>query len=252
MGKVIDWLLSKFSETFKNRIRYSQLNFLWCLYLNARIKHSGTPFFGQNEEDRILSQYLNESDGSYVDVGAGWTIRGSNTYLFYKRGWTGNTIDPIAKNMKLHKIFRRRDIQFQALLGSKHETVRFYRFEPYEYSTSDSRIAEVIRKKGGVRLIAVENLDIKRLDSLRIKANPLEASLLSIDVEGKDFDVLSSNNWSQYLPRVICIETWSDHGEDEAKIQDLLSNNGYKLVSQVSLSKIYVHMKYLQERLIYT
>ena len=249
LGKLLDSLFSVFSEEFKDKIRYSRLNLLWNIYLNFRLMCSNVNFYGQNLEDSILIQYLPETDGSYVDVGAGWPIRGSNSYYFYKKGWRGVTIDPIKQNMFLQKLFRPRDKQIEALLGDAPGNIDFYIFEPYEYSTSDFKVAQAILSENKVELKCIKRLEIKRLDSFKLFAKPSDPTLLSIDVEGKDLEVLTSNDWKNYLPRVICIETWSDHFEDEKKINSLLQNVGYRLVAKVSLSRIYVHNEFIDKSL---
>jgi hypothetical protein len=245
IGRFLDFTFSKFSESTKNRIRYSRLNLIWNIYLNFRLKHSTNLFYSQNGEDFAVLKYLPETIGTYIDIGAGWPIRGSNTYYFYKLGWRGVTVDPISQNVFLQRMFRPQDTQVRALLGVTPGFVDFYRFEPYEYSTSNYDVASDIISEKRATLLSIDRFEIKRLDSFKLKALPLEPIFLSIDVEGKDFDVLSSNNWSKFLPRVICIETWSDHSEDEKKINSLLQQKGYILVDSVSLSRIYVHEIFL-------
>ena len=245
VGRILDFIFSKFSESSKNRIRYSRLNLLWNIYLNLRLKLAENIYYGQNSEDSVICEFLPDVKGTYVDIGAGWPIRGSNTYYFYKMGWQGITVDPIHQNVLLHRIFRPRDTQVRALLGVTPGFVDFYRFEPYEYSTSNYDVAKEIIAEGKGHQISIDHFEMKRLDSFKLKASPLEAVFLTIDVEGKDFEVLESNDWDRFRPRVICIETWSNHVEDERKIKSLLQQVGYILVNQVSLSKIYVHQEYL-------
>ncbi len=246
--KLLDSLFSVFSEDTKNRLRYSKLNFAWSIYINFRLAHSGKSFFGQNDEDRILHKYLSEPQGQYLDIGAGWPVRGSNSYYFYKMGWNGITVDPIRNNILLHKIFRRRDSQIKALIGNTEDSLLFYQFEPYEYSTANTTVAEEVRKRDGVELIAVKRFKVMRLDSFQLRAHPSEATFLSIDVEGKDLEVLQSNNWNVYLPRVICIEVWSRNNEYESQIIQLLESVGYVQTEMVSVSRIFVHAIYLNER----
>lgn len=247
--KFIDNFLSRFSETSKNRVRYSKLNLVWIIYLNLRLKVSKNEFYGQNLEDAILAKFLPEISGRYVDVGAGWPIRGSNTFYFYKRGWGGITIDPIKQNVLLQRIFRPRDVQINALLGVTPGTVDFFRFEPYEYSTANYQVAQEVIAEKEVKLLNIDQLEIKRLDSLNLQCDPLHPTFLSIDVEGKDYEVLSSNDWINFSPRVICIETWSNNTDDEVRINHLLENVGYLLVEKVSLSSVYVHKSYLHRDL---
>ena len=55
----------------------------------------GTRFYSQTGEDAILAHLLFDHDcGFYVDVGAFHPIQYSNTYYFYRRGWTGINIEP--------------------------------------------------------------------------------------------------------------------------------------------------------------
>ena len=42
-------------------------------------------FYAQSKEDEIISRYCPEQYGSYVDVGSGRPISGSNSYFFTKK-----------------------------------------------------------------------------------------------------------------------------------------------------------------------
>ena len=45
--------------------------------------------YSQNGEDLILNRlFENKEKGFFIDVGAHHPIRFSNTYLFYKKGWS--------------------------------------------------------------------------------------------------------------------------------------------------------------------
>jgi hypothetical protein len=239
------WTFRLLSDSWKEKIRLYNDGFLWRAYVNFYAKRAGGFYFGQNLEDQVLSRYLTEPNGEYVDVGAGWPVVGSNTYFFYIQGWSGITVDPIKSNFKLHKIFRKRDKQVQALIGCVPGVVDFYRFEPYEYSTSNSEVAKEVAMRDDICLIGIERHQIRRLDELSIYGSPLEPTLLSVDAEGNDVEVLKSNNWAEYLPRVICIETWSNQIDYEDEIIKLLDQYDYILVSEISVSRIFVHSSYL-------
>ena len=120
-ARMLDFGFSKLSENFKNSIRYSVFNYLWNVYLNFRARKS--TYYGQLLEDRIIEKYCPESFGKYVDVGAGHPVRGSNSYLFYRKGWRGVTVDPIDKNVSLHRLFRRKDKQIACLIGQDNLSV---------------------------------------------------------------------------------------------------------------------------------
>ena len=244
LGRAVDFAFSMLSEKFKNRIRYSYLNFIWNVYLNLRARFSATDYFGQLHEDREIEYYCPENYGDYVDVGAGHPVRGSNSYIFYQKGWKGVTIDPIKKNISLHRLFRRRDRQIECLIGEEDSRVNFFHFEPYEYSTTDSAIAEVVIAKPGVKLLSVNPVQMKRMQDFGLKATFSEPTFLTIDVEGKDFDVLKSIDWEQYSPRVICVESWSDRESNRVEIQDFLERKNYSYKKSVGLSHIFLHNSY--------
>jgi hypothetical protein len=73
---------------------------------------------------------------------------------------------------------------------------------------------------------------------------PIEPSLISIDVEGMDLNVLSSNNWEKITPRVICIEE-DPTIQSESEIAKYLKTVGYRYIDSTGLSSIYVHEEYL-------
>jgi len=75
--------------------------------------------------------------------------------------------------------------------------------------------------------------------------NPLFPTLLSIDVEGADLEVLKSNNWRKTLPRVICIEELEYLVENKSLIRSFLEDLNYSLVGRTLLSSIFVHSLYL-------
>lgn len=66
--------------------------------------------------------------------------------------------------------------------------------------------------------------------------------LLSIDVEGLDLDVLKSNNWERFKPKVIYIEDWqmTELLYRETEINAVLHSKGYNIVAFTGLSAIYV------------
>src|SRR5258707_446701 len=65
--------------------------------------------YGQCGEDLIVAKVLTDSTGFYVDVGCNHPINGSNSYLFYQRGWRGVCIDAVASFGPLFAEARPRD-----------------------------------------------------------------------------------------------------------------------------------------------
>ncbi len=221
------------------------IGFLTSLISQLRLSKKNQEFYSQSYEDSIISRFCPETSGRYVDVGSGRPISGSNSYYFYKKGWSGILVDPIKRNELLSRVLRPRDDFYRALVGVQDE-VNFYETYPYEYSTTSADIYENLLKSGLIELISKSQMNVKPLSDLNLHISQTEPSFLSIDAEGADFEVLQSNDWTKFKPRVICIESPRDADLNSLSIIDYLDQLGYQLVEQTQLSKIFVTRLYLQ------
>jgi len=250
LGKIsmVAWL-QKFYKYLPVRlqllIQSSWINFYFYALYSFLISKTQV-FYSQTGEDQLLRKYLPEANGSFVDVGAGQPVRGSNTYYFYKRGWSGTLIDPVRFNLRLAKLFRRRDKFIQNIVSSKNTPLKFYEFYPAEYSTIEKNVAESLVNRG-IKLKSEIDLKPITLAALNLSCEPTDATLLSVDVEGHDLEVLQSNNWSGFKPRVICVEDNIQGIEQSGtKISNYLVAYGYKFVESTDISSIYVQSDYLE------
>jgi len=231
-------LFKRFKSLIKNTwlARFYYFGLSLFLSLNPKIK-----FYSQINEDKLMLKYLPEKIGKYIDVGAGQPVRGSNTYYFYKKGWSGHLFEPIQSNIDLIKIFRRKDKKYQNLIGSSKTNSKFFEFIHTEYSTMVKDVADNLIAEGK-KLKRVYELETIRLSDTDLKLYPSEPSFLSIDVEGADLEVLNSIDWTKIKPRVVCIE---EVGETNSKlIMEKLELEGYSLVENSGISKIYLHDSY--------
>ena len=197
--------------------------------------------YSQSWEDRTIHNLLNINVGTYIDIGAGTPIWGSNTYFFYKRGWTGVTVDPIDFNIKLHKLLRPKDKQYRNLVNARNEKIDFFEMIPWEYSTTDEQLARIRESNGAIifKNYKCESISLKQL----YETNPINRpAILSIDVEGAEIAVIESNDWNQYKPDVICIEELNNpiYG---SMIRTTLESVDYKLYSYNGLSSVYIWNK---------
>jgi len=231
-------LFKRFKSLIKSTwlARFYYFGLSLYLSLNPKIK-----FYSQCDEDKLMLKYLPEKTGTYIDVGAGQPVRGSNTYYYYKKGWKGHLFEPIRSNIELIKIFRRRDKKYQNLVGLSNSKIRFFEFIPTEYSTMVKNIADNLVAEGK-KLKNIYEIESIRLSDTDIELSPSQPSFLSVDVEGADLDVLNSIEWTKIRPRVVCIE---EVGETNSKlIKEKLELEGYSLVEDSGISKIYLHKTY--------
>lgn len=202
----------------------------------------GNQFYGQTAEDGILQKLLIQPNGLYVDIGAGKPKSGSNTQIFYRRaGWNGILVDPISRNARLLKLLRPRDLVLECLVGKGKAEIQFWEFEPYEYSTADKNVANKILQIEGIRLKKRTWLGVKTLAEITKDCDASVPSLLSIDCEGFDLEVLESNNWIKFRPTVICIEEWDFKFDlEETEIGSYLRNLNYSRFAFTGLSSVFI------------
>jgi len=166
--------------------------------------------FSQEGEDLVLKRlFEGQASGFFVDVGAHHPFRFSNTYWAYQNGWSGVNIDATPGSSRPFNRWRPRDVNVEICIGTVERTLDYTIFsEPalntYDSSRVDSLSSSKYSPKGTVRL------QTRRLDNVLSEifvgnSDPV-IDFLSIDVEGSEMDVLESNDWLRFKPRVIVIE----------------------------------------------
>ena len=224
---------------------YTNLRKTFHIFSRPPVNIKSYSIFG---EDKVLKMYLPETQGHYLDIGAGEPKFGSNTYFLYQLGWNGVCVEPIKKNLKKHMKWRPRDIQTQACVvkSGARESIEFYEYIAHEFSTdSPQRVQEL--RDSGIHHDDSYSVPAVTLTELNQSAKPLDPFLLDIDVEGNEFEILLGNDWELFSPRVISIEEWLSPIYAESLIRNLLESKGYKLVSRCFITSIYVHTDYLSE-----
>jgi hypothetical protein len=104
--------------------------------------------YSQHGEDQVLADLLPQTSGVYLDIGAGNPIHLSNTYSFYRRGWSGVLVDPLWANSVLARMLRPRDVIVRGLASLKPQRLEFFELDPSFYSTTDREVAERLMTNG--------------------------------------------------------------------------------------------------------
>jgi len=106
----------------------------------------GTISFSQFGEDMILRNFfLGKAKGFYVDIGAHHPVRYSNTWYFYRLGWSGINIDPLPGSKEQFEKVRPRDLFLSEGLSDDPVEIRYHRFKnPLQNTFSPS-----LAKNGG-------------------------------------------------------------------------------------------------------
>ena len=196
--------------------------------------------YSQTGEDRILGHIIdhylgrlpiNGEAGFYVDVGCNHPQHFSNTFALYKRGWIGITIDANKELIQKHQRLRKRDTSICAVVSDKEQEVIFTDFEDSCISSlnaehiSEWQTRSKIKEQRVVNTVSLSTI----LDGGKV---PKDFDLLCIDVEGHDFEVLSSLNLNIYRPKLIVIEMFEFDflNPSSSTIYEYLKVNNYKMI----------------------
>ncbi len=212
------------------------------------LKHRFTKFeqihYAQNGEDIILKgEFPRGHKGFYVDIGAHHPYRISNTYKLYQAGWHGINVDANPMTIDLFRSARPRDINLNIGVGLEEKKLKYHQFaDPAVNTFSDTEAEKWKHHEANTYLgtteIAITTLK-KILDTHLPKNQHID--LLNIDVEGLDFDVLTSNDWEHYGPTVLLIEdhTFSITTKDQNPIYRFLTERGYELEHKLRFTLIF-------------
>lgn len=208
----------------------------------------GHTSYSQEGEDMILRRFVDEDrSGFYVDVGAHHPYRFSNTYYLHQKGWRGINIDPLPGAMDLFKRCRPKDINLNLGISAIHGSLNYFMFNEPALNTFDRDLAES-RLSNTYRIIETRSVPVTPL--ARVLEENIEhfhqIDLLSVDVEGYDLEVLQSNDWVRFRPRLIVVESLQSNSVltviDSATYQ-FLADKGYELVAKSYYSCIFLDQK---------
>ncbi len=210
--------------------------------------------YSQEGEDMILRRLFEKKEnGFYIDVGAHHPKRFSNTYFFYLQGWSGINIDAMPNSMKLFNKIRPRDINIEKPISNTKQTLKYYAFnEPALNGFSK----ELSRQRDGLRdyhIIFEKDIETLTLEEVLDNKLPKDKQIdfLSIDVEGLDFEVLKSNNFEKYRPKVILIEILGSSLLDieNNKITIYLKGLNYSIYAKAVNTVIFIEDKFYKNKL---
>lgn len=199
---------------------------------HPEISSAGSQF----EEDQIVASLLPENTGTYIDIGASHPMECSNTWSLYQKGWRGLLIEPLHAN-------------WPALLRHRPGDL----LSPI--AVMDYTGLVTMRVCGSVSSVR-EDWSIEAQSELTVECDTIagiltkypvvreNCQLLSIDVEGAEWNVIRGMDWSNFKPKVIVVEKLK-YEPDRPGIdlspewKHLIMQEGYTLRGDTGLNAIY-------------
>lgn len=210
-------------------------NFLRLHLLGPRLGPLPLNHYSQGGEDIILLQILQfynlmKPRGFFVDVGAFHPHYDSNTFTLYTLGWRGINIDARPDSMIAFNKSRPEDINLEIGISKQKGVLDFYYFD--DNSTMNSFSKEYLESLGMMKRVN-KVLQVKTSTLEEILQNqiiPLEGiDYLNIDAEGFDLEVINSNDFERFRPKVISVEV-----SPITTVDDVYSNEIYKVLQSLN------------------
>jgi FkbM family methyltransferase len=204
--------------------------------------------YSQSGEDLIIKfifDTLQVKNPFYVDIGAHHPYEFSNTALFYKLGGRGINIEPNPDLFKLLKKYRKKDINLNIGIAAQKGEMQFYIMTSPTMNTFSKQAADDLSNNHSISIKNVINVRVDTISNISknyIKGKKID--LLSLDVEGLDFEILKTIDFLKFFPIVICVETrsYSEKGKGvkDYEIINFLQNKGYTKYADTYINSIFV------------
>ena len=201
----------------------------------------------------LLIEYIFKSKkkGFYLDVGCQHPVSNNNTYLLYKRGWSGINIDLDPKNIRLFNLERPNDINICKCISSDNTEKNLFFFHPG--SPINSLEKKTIKDKSNFSLKKIKTFTLNSiLEDYKIK----DIDYFNLDVEGHEIDILKNFDIKYYKPKVISVEfidyqmkklEFKNNNIDrvlESEIYKYFASNNYHFINWSHADLIFVHRSF--------
>ena len=247
---------------FKSFLRGRLAPPVWQALSDAKIEYrlsKVTTHISQDlrvELDRLIKNLPQEFEKDYFDIGAHDGRSVSNTFhLDHELGWSGVLVEPILHLHFASKKFRsqhRNTFVNAACVGPEYRQpaikLLYCNLMTIAPEISENNAEEWVR--GGEEFLhAGEQVtDVwapaRTANSILIENEaPSRIGLLSIDVEGAEYEVLMGIDFNIFSFGIILMET-----ADESPANNILVRAGYKFHKQIGQNKLFLNHFFLREK----
>lgn len=208
-------------------------------------------YYSQCEEDMFLNKYFfkNKKKGVYIELGALDGVLYSNTKFFEDSlDWTGILIEPHPNKFNLLQFNRPNNILSNSLVSCHKDPLEYRYFvdnhaavSGVENTLPQSHFDTYFESKNQFNKSLPQNkiwITPKTLSEIVRETNVTHIDLLSLDVEGHEYEVLQS--WDFSIPiDIILLETLGVQPEKDEMCRQLLLKNNYKYVAKCHHNEIF-------------
>ena len=212
--------------------------------------------YSQCGEDIIVDfirEALKINTFSYLDIGANDPITINNTYLFYRKGFKGVCVEPDPILYDRLRRVRKGDVCLNAGIGTKAEKeADFYMMTVSTLNTFSKAEAERYQSYGNYKIEKTMKVPLISINGVIDQYLTPYPNFVSLDIEGLDFEIMETFDFSRFRPEIFCIETLTytaDNTEKKIKkLVDFVTDNGYMLYADTYINSIFVEKNIWKNR----
>ena len=205
---------------------YKKLHIIQNIYLKNKFLIKKKSYSMEGEDLELLKMTRNINQGFYVDAGCYHPLHLNNTYLLYKKKWSGLNIDLSEFSIDLFNYMRPNDVNVHsAISNSESEVIVYHQKKISQLSTIKKDIAKE-RMQGPIK---EKKMTSKKLTTIlhNSRFRNRKIDFLNVDLEGADMSTLQSLNFEIYRPKIICVEI-TDKIFENSDIYSFLKKLNYK------------------------
>ncbi|GGF92308.1 FkbM family methyltransferase [Paenibacillus abyssi] len=213
--------------------------------------------YSQAGEDSIVDYIIRVlripyTEVTYIDLGANHAKNLSNTYFFYSKGSKGVLVEANPNLIPELKFFRDRDVVLNNCVDVETgKNVEFFILNIDGLSTT-SYDAAVKMCETNPNVEIIDKMVVKTVSFNYIAEHYLgkAPTILSIDLEGKDMEILHSIDYTKYRPLVMIVEmidydTKLAYGTKNKDIKSFMESNDYDEYAFTGINSIFIDRNYL-------
>ena len=188
------------------------------------------PLYSGFAEEVIIRDFFQDREGGFfLDIGAAWAVRGSNTYYLEKHlGWTGIGIDalddyaPEWEELRPNSKF----LNFLITDESGGEGV-FYKSESLGLSSTKKNLASGQMFKQNNEVVEIR-VPMITLNDLLDREGVKKVDLVSMDIEGHEPKAFAGFDVERFAPELLVVEGKNKWVEKYLKKQGYVQIERYK------------------------
>lgn len=191
------------------------------------------PSYSQTGEDKLVLELIKTmgiESKTYLDVGANQPTKLNNTYLLYRHGYRGVVIEPNRILLALHRRFRPGDVHLGVGCGETTDVLAFRHATSHVLSGFDN---DALKTED---FLSSEYMPVLPLDLILSNMDIKEIALLSIDVEGFDFQVAKGAVETLKKTRIVVIEG----GDSDDEVIEWFAAAGFTLKDRTPHNLVFV------------